>query len=328
MRIAVLFTTLLYCFLLSGCTSNQGVARGATPTPSPSPTPKPKPLIAFLNQGNLWSINTDGAGLQPLAVTPEGQTIQDFVWSMDGSRVYFVVGRNLFEVVIGTRNVAAAGELEAPPGVAIDRLELSNDGKEIILHALDADAAMRIFAVTLGQRNSRELSFDQYASLSRQRSPTIRTIGEMSVSPDCRRVLFKDLAGNGEELFIADIETGVRTKISNLGELGGFEESVESEGGRRVIEASWSPDGRFIVFNPMQSCSETGLCYGRLFLVDVWGGAQLQLSLDMMINIPLEWTSDGKSLAYDDGSRIVIAEAAGSPKALSEGARPKWQPLI
>lgn len=327
MRIAVLFLSFLYCVALLGCSPSQGIVRGATPTPNTSPTPKPAPMIAFLNQGNLWSVRSDGTGLQALAETPEGQTIQDFVWSQDGSRVYFIVGRQLYEVVITTRNVAAAGELNAPPGVAIDRLELSNDGNNLILHALDADAAMRIFAVALGQRDSRELSFDQYASLSRQRSPTIRTIGEMSVSPDCRRVLFKDLTGTGEELYMADVETGVRTKLSNLSELDGFEESVETEGGRRVIEASWSPDGRFVVFNPMQSCSETGLCYGRLFLVDVWRGAQSQLSLDMMINIPLDWTSDGKSLAYDDGARIVVAETTGSPKTLSEGARPKWQPL-
>jgi hypothetical protein len=135
------------------------------------------------------------------------------------------------------------------------------------------------------------------------------------------------VVGEGEELFVADTETGARIKVTNQYELSGFEESVETEGGRRVIEATWSPDGRFIIFNPMQSCSETGLCYGRLFLVDSWGGAQLQLSIDMMINLPNEWASDGMLLVYDDGARIVVADTNGNPRALAGGHHPKWQPM-
>jgi Tol biopolymer transport system component len=301
--------------------------KGATPVPNASSTPAPKPLVGYLNEGNLWVIQSDGSNQRLLAATPEGETIQDFVWAVDGSRVYFSIGLQLFEVVIATGNVAAAGELTAPPGVTVDRLEMARDGKTIVVHALDADAASRTFAAAIGQRESRELSIDEYAWLIGHRSPIVHTVGEMSVSPDGSRVLFKDLIGTGEELFIADVETGARTQITNLYELGGFEESVDTEGGRRVIEAAWSPDGRYVIFNPMQSCSETGLCYGRLFLVEAWGGAQLQLSLEMMINIPTGWTPDSRSLAYDDGSRIVVADTTGNPKALAEGNHPKWQPM-
>ena len=75
------------------------------------------------------------------------------------------------------------------------------------------------------------------------------------------------------------------------------------------------------------SCSETGLCYGRLFLVDSGGGAQLQLSLEMMVSLPHDWTPDSRQIAYDDGSRIVIADTSGNPKALAQGNHPKWQPM-
>lgn len=294
----------------------------------PSATPRPRPLIGYLNEGNLWIIDIDGGNQRLMAASPEGETIQDFVWALDGSRLYFSIGLQLFEVVIATGNVAAAGALAAAPGVTIDRLELARDGKTMIVHALDADAANRTYAVTIGQRESRELGIDEYNTVIQSRSPIIRVVGDASVSPDGARVLFKDLVGAGEELFISDVETGARLQITNLYELGGFEESVETEGGRRVIEASWSPDGRYVIFNPMQSCSETGLCYGRLFLVESWGGAQLQLSLEMMINLPLDWTPDSKKLAYDDGSRIVIADTTGNPKALAQGNHPKWQPVL
>ena len=76
----------------------------------------------------------------------------------------------------------------------------------------------------------------------------------------------------------------------------------------------------------MQSCSETGLCYGRLFLVEAFGGVQLQLSVEMMVNLPGEWTADGNLLVYDDGSRVVVADTQGFPKALAEGNHPKLQP--
>src|SRR5262249_41668397 len=153
--------------------------------------------------------------------------------------------------------------------------------------------AMHLYAMTIGQHEARELAIDQYSALLPQRAPVVRNIGEMSVSPNAQWALFKGVVGTGEELFIANVETGARMQITNLYVLGGFEESVATEGGRRVIEATWSPDGRHVIFNPMQYCSDIGLCAGRLFLVEGFGGAQLQLSVETMVNLPAEWTSDG-----------------------------------
>jgi Tol biopolymer transport system component len=279
-----------------------------------------------LHEGDLWVIRSDGTNQRVVAAAPEGETIQDFVWAADGSRLYFSIGLQLFEVVLQTGNVASAGELSDQPGLIVDRLEMGRDGKTIIIRALDANASERLFALVVGESGSRELAIDEYSAMIEQRPPVIRSVGEMSVSPDGQRVLFKDAFGTGEELFVADAETGARVKVTNLYDLSGFEESVETEGGRRVIEATWSPDGRYIIFNPMQSCSETGLCYGNLFLAPAWGGAQLQLSIEMMINIPNEWSPDNKLLVYDDGSKIVVADTNGAPKALAEGHHPKWQP--
>lgn len=295
--------------------------------PAPATTPKPKPLIAYLNEGNLWLVQSDGANPQKLAIAPQGEAIQDFVWSLDGSRIYFSIGLQFFEVVIQTGNAANAGRLSVPPGVTVDYLEMSRDGKTIVVHSLDADAMPRSFAMTIGKNESRELTFDGYNALIQLRSPIVRSVGEISISPDTKRALFKKSVGAGEELFVADVETGAQMQITNLYELSGFEESVETEGGRRVMEAAWSPDGRYVIFNPMQSCSETGLCYGRLYLVEAWGGAQLQLSVEPMINLPLEWNNAGSLLAYDDGSNVVVTDTFGYPKVLNEGNRPKWQPM-
>lgn len=325
-RHLILFAVCLTTFCFPGCNSKTTVTKGAASSPTPTATPQPKPFVAYLKNGDLWVIRSDGSDERVLAVAAEGETIQDFVWAVDGSRVYYTVGLQIFEIVVATSNIANAGEFTAPPGVTIDRIEMARDGKTILINALDANASSRLFSLTIGQREARELAIDQFNALLPQRPPVIRSVGEMSVSPDAKWLLFKGIAGTGEELFVANVETGARVQISNLYQLGGFEESVETEGGRRVIEAAWSSDGRYVIFNPMQSCSETGLCYGRLFLVEAFGGAQLQLSMEMMVNLPSEWTGDGKLLVYDDGSRVIAADTQGFPKALTEGNHPKLQP--
>lgn len=327
-RIYLLPIICITAFLLSGCGSKNTIPKQAATSPTPTPTPKPKPFVAYLKDGDLWAIRSDGTDERVLAVSAEGQTIQDFVWAIDGSRVYYVAGLKFYEVIIANGNLASAGELTAPPGVTIDRVEMSRDGGSFIISAVDADMFNRMYAVTIGQNEARELTIDQFHELTPLRPPVIKIVGEASVSPDGDWILFKDIIGTGEELFVASVETGARIQITNLNQLGGFEVSAETEGGRRIMEAAWSADGRYVVFNPIQYCSEIGLCSGRLFLVEAFGGPQLQLSIEMMVSVPNGWTSEGNLLVYDDGSRVVVADTQGFPKALTEGHHPKWQPQL
>ena len=312
---------------LFACSSKPAPRKQAVPSPTPAATPKPKPFIAFLEGGDLWLIRSDGTEERGLAIASDGQTIQDFVWSLDGTRVYCLIGAKFLEIEVASGKQANAGELAAPPGVTIDRMELASDGQAFVLVASDANTMTKLYAVTIGQSEARELAIDQYNALIPVRPPVIRAIGEHSVSPDGQWVLFKSVVGADEDLFVANAETGARIQISNLQQLGGFDPLVEAEGGRRIMEASWSSDGRYVIFNPMQYCSEIGLCSGRLFLVDAFGGPQLQLSIDMMVSVPNSWSANDNLLVYDDGSRIVIADTQGYPKALTEGHHPKWQPM-
>jgi hypothetical protein len=325
-RIYLLPIICITAFLLSGCSPKHTIPKQAATSPTPTPTPKPKPFVAYLKDGDLWAIRSDGTDERVLAVSAEGQTIQDFVWAIDGSRVYYVAGLKFYEVIVANGNLASAGELTAPPGVTIDRVEMSRDGGSFVISAVDADMFNRMYAVTIGQNEARELTIDQFNELTPLRPPVIKIVGEASVSPDGDWILFKDIIGTGEELFVASMETGARIQITNLNQLGGFEVSAETEGGRRIMEAAWSADGRYVVFNPIQYCSEIGLCSGRLFLVEAFGGPQLQLSIEMMVSVPNGWTSEGNLLVYDDGSRVVVADTQGFPKALTEGHHPKWQP--
>lgn len=313
---------------MSACEAPAAGESKLTATPTPFTARRPaNPYIAYLNEGNLWVVRADGSDLRQIAAAPPGEVIQDFLWSPDGQRCYFAVGKRFYDVAVMTGNLANGGELTVPEGISIDRLELGRDGKTMLIHVLDANAQPRIYGVTVGEREAHELSVDEYSALTSLTAPIVRQVGDLSVSPDAQYVLFKEAIGTGEELFVADIETGRRWQISNLAVLDGFEASAEEAGGRTLLEATWSPDGQHVIFNPSQSCSETGLCYGRLFLVDRRGGAQLQLSIDMMVSLPLEWNSSNTGLTYDDGNQIVLADTQGQTKRLSDGNRPKWQPV-
>jgi len=330
-KLAVGFVLGLSALMLSACVIPQGKESAAAPSPSPSPTPKPAPLIAYLNESNLWVVQADGTNARQLALAPEGESINAYVWSPDGSKIYFSVGLKFFAVTLLDQKVEGVGELVAPTGATIDRLEMGRDGATFIAHALDASAELntvpKVFALRIGQREARELTVDEYHALAQGQSIIVRGFNDLAVSPDGRRLLFKEVAANDEQLFVSDIETGARHQVTDLAALDGFDELADPLGGRRILEATWSPDGRHIIFNPAQSCSQVGLCYGRLFLVDAWGGPQYRLSLEMTVNIPTAWNREGTLLVYDDGGQVLLADTRGQIKRIAEGNRPKWQPV-
>ncbi len=304
--------------------------------PLPAQTPPKAHFIAYLNEGNLWAMRADGSDMRLIAIASPNEVIQDFLWSADGQHLYFAVGTSFYDAALATGNLASGGALNLPANVSLDRLELGRDGATIIAHTLDEEGLPRVFGMRVGESTARELAVDEYNALAAQPAPVIRRVGELSVAPpmgnEARFALFKEAFDTTEELFVSDLETGRRWQITDLAALGEFELSAEEMGGRFIIEAAWSPDGRYVLFNPGQSCSETGLCYGKLYLVEMWGGAARQLSLDMMISLPTEWNLAERSLTqnllvYDDENEIVLSDQAGLTRRLAQGSRPKWQPL-
>src|SRR5262247_1257983 len=142
--------TLSVCLLalsVLACSSWPRAARSADPyaTPQAAPTPKQKPYIAYLREGDLWVIQSDGANQRLVAAAPEGEAIQDFVWDADGERLYFSTGWRLIEVILQNGNLASAGELGPAQGAAVESLEMGRDGKTIIVRTLDGAASARLF---------------------------------------------------------------------------------------------------------------------------------------------------------------------------------------
>lgn len=305
--------------------------QAASPAASPSPTPKPLRQISYLKDGGLWMVKEDGSDNRQLVAAPEEAAIANQIWARDGGRIFFNIGLNLHTYVLQDQKVENLGALEVPESVALDRIELGNDNKTLLAHTIDTNDALnsvpKIYAVTFAPFAARELSIDEYHTLAPTQSSLVTKAGDLSVSPDGRFVLFAEAVEKDIQLFVSDIETGNRHQITDLSLLEGFEPEATQEGGRRILEATWSPDGRHIVFVPAQSCSEFGLCAGRTFLVDAWGGAQLQLAAAPTASLVQEWNQEKKLMVYDDNGQLVIADTQGQLKPIGEGIQPKWQPV-
>jgi Tol biopolymer transport system component len=280
---------------------------------------RPAPSIAYLHEGELWTMMDDGKEAAAVASAPDGEVISDFIWSKDGEALIYAIGSP-------DGKTAGIGSPQLPAGLGVDRLELSQTPQVIIIHTTDADGQNRTFSFSLADQKTIELSIDGYNRIAPPQSPIVRQLTDLSVAPDMNRLLFKAVPTNHEELFVADLETGARQQITDLNQLDGFEPTSEFAGVRHILEASWSPDGRYAIFNPAQSCSEVGLCYGRIYLVDSWGGRQQRLSEEMVVNAAVEWAPDSKRFAFDDGGHITTGEVGQTVRRLAEGNRPKWRP--
>ena len=299
----------------------------ATPSASPSPSPLSarEPLLAFLFEGQVLTVAPDGLSKPKRAGTSD-EPVDEFLWSSDGNALYLVAGLRVVSFSIESGTSSELGVIAVPAGTTLDRLESSSRPHLIIVHASDADAAAHLYVFDSQKNETRELSVDEYVDLSAVESPTLRGFSELSVSPDLMHVMFKTAVGTSEQIFVADINKGYRTQLTELEKIAGFEESAESETGRRIIAASWSPDGKYILFNPAQSCSDSGLCYGQLFIIDSSNGAIRRLSQGMMVGLDTTWDKSGTRLLFEDAGKVMFTTPTGEPRVIAEGNRPRWQP--
>lgn len=337
-KIATTTTTFFLCLLaclfaaqlFAQHSSPAPVNNAALASPTVSPAAPPLQFISYLKEGGLWIMKEDGSDNRQLVPAPEEAAISNQLWAPEGNRIYFNIDLNLHAYVVLEQKVENLGKLQVPEGLALDRLEFGNDHSTLLAYMIDTNDVLnsvpKIYAVTFNPLTARELTVDEYRALAPSQSSSIAKVGDLSVSPDGRFILFAEATDTDVQLFISDVETGNRHQITDLSLLDGFEPNAMPDGGRRIIEATWSPDGQHIVFIPAQSCSEFGLCSGKMYLVNAWGGTQLQLATALTASLSQEWKYDKSALVYDDNGQVVVSDTHGQVKTLAEGAQPKWQP--
>ena len=78
----------------------------------------------------------DGSENRQIVPAPEEAAIANQSWARDGSRIYFNIGLNLHAYVVPEQKVENLGAIEVPVGIALDRIELSNDNKTLLAHLI------------------------------------------------------------------------------------------------------------------------------------------------------------------------------------------------
>lgn len=112
--------------------------------------------------------------------------------------------------------------------------------------------------------------------------------GDLELSPrrDQASVSVLDAPRRSRDIFIVDVERGVRTRFT-------FDQTDEQT-------SVWSPDGSRVVFNARPKG------YFDLYERDASGvGAQQLLLSDTRNKAPLTWSPDGKSILYSTGASVI-----------------------
>jgi Tol biopolymer transport system component len=89
---------------------------------------------------------------------------------------------------------------------------------------------------------------------------------------------------------------------------------------------AWSPDGKLIAFVRLVTNASGAYTRGRHILVIApTGGAARRLEDADATN--LNWSPDGKYIAFDDGRRIgIVARSGGPVRYIATGIQPAWSP--
>jgi TolB protein len=315
---------------------------GCIALPAASASPEARRLIAFVDDGDIYVVSSDGTGRRPLTEGPARD--RDIAWSPDGSRLAFVreirvgVDRGdwVTRPVIYIIGVDGRGLRRlSPRRVLFDEGPAwSPDGRQIAFSrntrsdGLDDIWLMRSDG-TRQHRLTRHRRLD--------RSPTW--------SPDGQRIAFARTWPNQSQVFIMDADgrnehaatrPGISGSYSTWSPRGDLIAFIGTNGSLYVVQSDrrgipgrtrgalwppwqppqWSSTGKEIAF-------ERGYVPSYIYIVRADGTGVRRLTQ----GTEAHWSPDDRSIAFaGKGGIYVIDSAGGRPRLVTEGGSPAWQP--
>ena len=261
-----------------------------------------RPLFVSHQTNNNHSIDTLENGKRTTLFGPIPQVIRHAAYSRSGHLVFQRVDSNpgIWAIAVDERTLRPTGEpfLVASKGL---RPSVAADGT--LVYVTDE---------TWGQVR---MSFVNRAGA------VVRDVGEPAaglrhpaLSPNGDRIAYVAPAGERDDLFAMDVDTGVSTRLTMTGTRG---------------DPEWDPDGTRLLF----SCGATGR-EGGVCAMEMKGGASEPSILVPGASQP-DLSSDGKSIAYillDPKTRTDVWSAPldrlSAPRAVRRSTAFDFQPRI
>ena len=320
-----------YTVTLAGVASNCAVAGGTarqvdlvplattaqitfdlTCAPLPPPGAESSGQLAFVRDGQIHVIDSDGTGLVRLT---DGPNDGPPAWSPDGRRIAFVRDKTLD----GQRASSGAEVYLADA-----------DGSHVVLRAVGFQSPAwspdgRRLAVT--QRDCIYYCEMFLLSVDEDGTPPVHLASQAAApawSPDGRRIAFVSLSGDDgyHALHVVNAD-------------GSGVEVVVPRDPVAIHQPTWSPDGRRIAFSECRPITQTAVACD-IFTVNSDGTGLVQLTTAGNVFGPA-WSPDGTRIAFtvsryssgawepsvayvavDRGDRILI---------VSPGYSPAWRPV-
>jgi serine/threonine-protein kinase len=245
------------------------------------------PPIGNLAPSSIWLVPAQGG--TPIRVTEDRPLHTSPVWLPDSRGLLYVSdqdgGRDVYFVRLSRSGAPDGAASRLTTGLHPHTISLSADGKRLV-YGLDEETA-NVFAV--------QLRADRSVSLRDARPITTgsQVIESFAVSPDRRWLVFDSNRNGNQDIWRMPLD-------------GSAPPEPLSTGPEDEFQASFSPDGRDILFHAVVTGSQRDL-----YRVPFAGGKRTRIVVPTLNNLAPRLSPDGRSMLFtvwgDQGDNTVRA---------------------
>ncbi len=246
--------------------------------------------VAFIRckaQREMIAVAAASGGIARL-LDPGERTLNDIDWAQDGSGVLFLSTDGLWHLPI------SGGE---------PRREVSGIHLMGASFAVARNKSILAYSAFTDERNIWEFAPDQDPSAPHPVISSSRYDARPAYSADGRRIAFVSNRTGFRQVWVADSDGSAPRQLTHFN-------------GCLLLDPSWSPDGRHLVFTAFPSG------WANLCLIDVQTGVMQVLDVSLSYDIWPSWSADGEWIYFTstrsgDAEIWKLSPSGGEPEQVS-----------